>query len=81
MLKIVNTIKQLTLFNKTHRSSELLKFVGHVWNNECKKIIEKKFKPYRVYCCDIDYFYFEHYMLNIIRCVIKDDKIYKIQFG
>ena len=81
MLKIANTIKQLNIFNKKHKPSELLKFIGCVWNDECKKIIEQKFKPYQIYCCDIDYFYYELIMINVIRCVIKDDKIYKIQFG
>ena len=56
-------------------------YIGKNYNDEIKEEIERVFTPYKIYICDIDKFYLEYYVVDRIRCVIQDGKIFKLKFN
>ena len=61
--------------------SKLDKYIGYDYNQTTKTEIEQEFEPYTVMVCDLSTFYEENYWENIIRCVVKNGQIYKLQFN
>ncbi len=59
----------------------LSQYIGEEYNEETKIKIETKFYPYKVTLCDIDYYYFENCLINIIRCVVENRKITHLCFN
>ena len=70
------------LMNKALVRRDLLSmYIGKEYNEEIKNEIESVFNPYKLYLCDIDYFYLEFCLINIIRCVIENGKITQLSFN
>lgn len=61
--------------------SKLDKYIGLDYNQTTKTEIEQEFEPYTVMVCDLTTFYEENYWENIIRCVVENGQIYKLQFN
>ena len=65
--------------NFTHK--DLQKYVGKIWNEECKNEIETEFFPYHTDLYTGDNYYNEIYILNNIRCLVKNNIIIELSFN
>lgn len=63
------------------RRNLLAQYIDKEYSENIKHEIEDVFNPYKLFICDIDYYYLENYLINTIRCVIKDGKITKLCFN
>ena len=63
------------------RRNLLASYIGRDYNEKIKSDIENAFNPYKLYLCDIDYFYLEICLINIIRCVVDNGKITQLSFN
>lgn len=63
------------------RRNRLARYIGKEYNEEIKNEIESVFTPYKLYICDIDYYYLENCLINIIRCVVENKTITHLCFN
>lgn len=63
------------------RRNRLAWYIGQEYNEEIKSEIECIFNPYKLYVCDVDYFYLEICLVDVIRCIVENGKISQICFN
>lgn len=60
---------------------DLRKYIGQLYNESIRTLIENEFKPYKIKECDMNYFYLQHYLTDTIRCVVENEKILALGFN
>lgn len=55
-------------------------FIGKDYNKETINQINKIFTPFTVQLCNPSDYYLQNFRFNTIRCLVQNDKIYKLCF-
>ena len=75
-------LKCKDLMNKAIiKRNQLACYIGKEYNKEIKSEIESIFNPYKLCICDINYFYLEICLIDVIRCFVENGKIAQICFN
>lgn len=76
----MSTFKK-SMDNALQRRHNLSQYIGKEYNLTIKTEIETIFSPYIVILCDMEYYYLEICLINMIRCVVEDGTITNICFN
>jgi len=76
----MSTFKK-SMDNALQRRHNLSQYIGKEYNLTIKTEIETIFSPYIVILCDMEYYYLEICLTNMIRCVVEDGKIAQLCFN